>query len=275
MQWNGFRRALVCKGQAPRAPRLKALPWVVLAALIGSMALAEDGIYVGVSVLGALYDATYDKTVDNTLANNASMLFAGQRLHAEDSEDRVTYDAGVLVGYRGSLGVLFYGIEGDWTTHQGTVSGHLEGVGTTPLRNQVGENWPEDWELAKNKSYGLTLRVGGEVPLIDTTAYVLVGIRRVQADFSKSYFGCLLTGTLCEPSQFQTGSEFFDENFNALSVGAGIEQPLANFVVRAELRYVGHGSADQLVLFDDLGVSVPTRLEASEIGLGVGLLWTF
>ena len=59
------------------------------------------------------------------------------------------------------------------------------------------------------------------------------------------------------------------------SFGAGVEQPLASLVVRAELRYVAHGSADQLVLFDDLGVSVPTRLEASEVGLGVSLLWTF
>ncbi|MCY4059243.1 MAG: hypothetical protein OXG44_14700 [Gammaproteobacteria bacterium] len=260
MQRNGFRHALA---------------GVVLAALIASTARAEDGIYVGITVVGALYDATYDKTVDNTLAHNASMLFAGQRLHAEDSADSMTYEGGVLVGYRGSLGVLFYGIEADWMTHQGTVSGHLEGVGTTPQRNQVGENWPEDWELAKDKSYGVTVRVGGEVPLIDTTGYVLVGIRRVQTDFSRSYFGCLLADTLCEPAQFQTGSEFFDENFNAWSFGAGVEQPLANLVVRAELRYVAHGSADQLVLFDDLGVSVPTRLEASEIGLGVSLLWTF
>ena len=246
----------------------------MFAALIAPTALAEDGIYLGVTVGGALYEATYDKTVDNTLANNVSMLFAGQRLHAQASADRITYEAGVLVGYRGSFGVLFYGIEGDWTTHQGTVSGHLEGVGTTPQRNQVGENWPEDWELAKDMSYGVTVRVGGEVPVIDTTAYVLVGLRRVQADFSRSYFGCL-QGDFCVPDQFQSGSEFFDENFNAFSVGAGIEQPLANLVLRAELRYVAHGSVDQLVLFDDLGVSVPTRLEASEVGLGVGLLWTF
>jgi len=251
------------------------LAGVVLAALIVPTARAEDGIYLGVTVVGALFDATYDKTVDNTRANNASMLFAGQRLHAEDSSDRITYEAGVLVGYRGSLGVLFYGIEADWMTHRGTVSGHLEGVGTTPQRNQVGENWPEDWELAKDRSYGLTVRVGGEVPVIDTTAYVLVGFRRVQADFSRSYFGCLLADTLCQPAQFQAGSEFFDENFNAFSVGAGIEQPLAKAVLRAELRYVAHGSADQLVLFDDLGVSVPTRLEANEVGLGVSLLWTF
>lgn len=256
----------------------------IRAALLGSVlfpvamapqAWAEDGIFVGVTLVGALYDATYDKTVDNTLANNASMLFAGQQLHSEDSADRVTYDVGVLLGYRGSLGVLFYSIEGDWMTHQGTVSGHIEGVGTTPLRNQVGESWPEDWELAKDKSYGLTLRVGGEAPFIDTTVYALAGIRRVETDFSRSYTGCLLVGVICEPSQFQTGSEFFDESFNAFSFGAGIEQPLGHLVVRAELRYVAHGSAAQLALFDDLGVRVPTRLEASEIGLGASLLWTF
>ena len=251
------------------------LAGIVFAATVAPTTRAEDGVYVGITVVGALYEATYDKTVDNTLANNASMLFAGQRLHSGDSSDSITYDAGVMVGYRGSLGVLFYGVEGDWMTHQGTASGRLEGVGTTPQRNQLGENWPEDWKLAKDRSYGLSVRVGGEVPLLNTTAYVLVGIRRVQADFSRSYSGCLLADTLCEPAQFQTGSELFDENFNAFAFGAGIEQPLANLVVRAELRYVAHGSADQLVLFDDLGVSVPTRLEASEVGLGVSLLLRF
>lgn len=253
----------------------KTVAAVFCAMLIAPAAMADEGIFVGVTVVGSLYDATYDKTVDNTLANNASMLFAGQRLHSEDSADRMTYDAGVLVGYRGSLGVLFYGIEADWMTHRGTVSGHLEGVGSTPQRNQVGESWPEDWKLAKDKSYGLTVRIGGEVPFIDTTAYLLAGIRRVRTDFSRSYFGCLLVGEICEPSQFETGSEFFDENFNAYSIGGGIEQPFANFVVRGELRYVIHGSAAQLVLFDELGVRVPTRLEASEIGLGVSLLWMF
>ncbi len=251
--------------------------WVAVVLILASahsVALAEDGVFFGVTVVGSLYDATYDKTVDNTLANNASMLFAGQRLHAEDSADRMTYDAGILLGYRGSLGVLFYAVEGDWMTHKGAISGNLEGVGSTPLRNQVGESWPEDWKLAKDKSYGLTARVGGEVPFIDTTAYVLFGIRRVQADFSRSYSGCLRLGVVCEPSQFETGNEFFDENFNAYSLGLGIEQPLANLVVRGELRVVLHGSATQLALFDDLGVRVPTRLEASEIGLGVSLLWT-
>ena len=248
---------------------------VMLLVALASPTSAEDGIFVGVTVVGALYDATYDKTVDNTLANNASMLFAGQRLHSGASTDGVTYDAGVLLGYRGSLGALFYSVEGDWMTHQGTISGHLEGVGSTPLRNQVGENWPEDWELEKDKSYGLTVRLGGEAPFIDTTVYVLAGVRRIEAGFSRSYTGCLLLGEICEPSQFQTGSEFFDENFNAFSFGVGIEQPLANIVMRGELRYTAHGSAAQLVLFDDLGVRVPTRLEASEIGLGASLLWTF
>ena len=255
--------------------RARVIGIVMLPVALVWPASAEDGIFVGVTVVGALYDAAYDKTVDNTLANNASILSAGQRLHSEDSTDGMTYDAGVLLGYRGSLGVLFYTVEGDWMTHQGTVSSHLEGAGTTPLRNQVGENWPEDWELAKDKSYGLTVRLGGEAPFIDTTVYVLAGIRRIETDFSRSYVGCLLLGEICEPSQLQTGSDFFDENFNAFSFGVGIEQPLANVVVRGELRYIAHGSAAQLALFDDLGVRVPTRLEASEVGLGASLIWTF
>ena len=236
--------------------------------------MAEDGIYVGVAVVGAQYGTAYDKTVDNTLANNASMLFAGQRLDSNDSTNGITYDAGVVFGLRGSLGVLYYGIEVDWTTHQGNVSGHLEGAGTTPLRNQVGENWPEDWELAKDKSYGLTLRIGTEMPFADATGYVLAGVRRVEAGFTRSYTGCLLPGEICGPTQFQTASESFDENFDAFVLGVGMEQPLAGVVLRGELRYVAHGSTSQLVLFDDLGVRVSTSLEATEVGLGISVLWT-
>lgn len=237
-------------------------------------ATAADGLFVGVTVVGAKYSTDYDKTVDNTLANNTSMLFAGQRLHSKDSTNGITYDAGVLLGYRGSLGILQYGVEVDWMTHQGTISGKLEGAGSSPLRNQIGENWPEDWELAKDKSYGITLRIGGAVPATGF-GYVLAGVRGVEAGFSRSYTGCLLAGEICGPTQFQTGSDSFDEDFTAFVLGVGVERSLAGVAVRGELRYVEHGRASQLVVFDDLGVRVPTSLEASEVGLGVSLIWTF
>lgn len=238
-------------------------------------AMADDGMYFGVSVFGAQLDATYAKTVNNTLAHNVSLLFAGERLHSNDSTHGINYDVGVLLGYRGSLGGLQYSAEVDLTTHQGTVSGHLEGAGTTPLRNQIGENWPEEWELAKDRSYGFTLRIGGPMPLLTRNAYVLAGVRRVEAGFSRSYTGCLLPGEICGPTQFQAGSDSFDETFNALLLGLGMERSLASVVVRGELRYVAHGSESRLVLLDDLGISVPSSLEATEIGLGVSLLWTF
>ena len=90
MHRNGIRSAVV---------------GVVLASVgMATPTLAEEGYFVGVSVVAALYDATYDKTVDNTAAHSASMLFAGQRSHAEDSSDSMTYDAGVLIGTGGRSG---------------------------------------------------------------------------------------------------------------------------------------------------------------------------
>ncbi len=237
-------------------------------------ALADEGYYVGATAVASLYDATYDKTVDNTAATDASVLLAGQRVNSRDSDDRTTADLGLVVGYRGSLGVLFFSIEGDLTTHQGKLSSRLEGSGVTPGRNQAGENWPEDWSLAKDRSYGLTFRIGGRVPILNTSAYVLAGVRRVEADFSRAFEGCLLP-TLCEPDDFETGVEFLDENFNAFATGAGVEQQFDRVAVRAELRYVIHGSSAQFAQLSARGVRVPTSLEASEIGLGVGLLWTF
>ena len=104
----------------------------------------------------------------------------------------------------------------------------------------------------------MTFRLGGQVPFIDTSAYVLAGIRRVETDFSRSYAGCLVSAGICQPGEFETGNEFFDDHFNAFSLGAGVEQQLDRVAIRGELRYIVHGSSAQLVLFDDLGVRVPT-----------------
>ena len=51
----------------------------------------------------------------------------------------------------------------------GTVKSHeadgrtwqLQGVGTFPGRNQLGESWPDNWFFERDRSYGFTLKLGG------------------------------------------------------------------------------------------------------------------
>ena len=139
-------------------PRAAALVAAVCAA--PTLAQDRDGLYVGVVASAAFYDVDYRKGVDSRDPNNTSAN-AGRILFSSNSADQTTWDAGVLVGVR--LGRSpFLDIEADLVTHRGTASGRLPGEGPSPGNDQLGEVWPEDWSQAKDRSYGLTLRVGVE-----------------------------------------------------------------------------------------------------------------
>ena len=42
----------------------------------------------------------------------------------------------------------------------------LQGVGTSPGRNQLGESWLDQWSLERDRSYGFTLKVGGNPEIL-------------------------------------------------------------------------------------------------------------
>ena len=165
---------------------------LVLAAVCGvGAAHAQEGggLYLGVATSAAFYDVDYSKAVDSRDPDNRSVN-AGRILSAKASADATTWDAGVLIGYR--LGdSAFLDIEADLVTHRGEAAGRMAGAGSSPDRNQLGEVWPEDWSLAKERSYGLTLRLGAAVPAVDADIYVFGGVRRLDADFRTAYTGCL------------------------------------------------------------------------------------
>ena len=249
-------------------PRALALVAAVCAAPMS--ADERDGLYVGVIASAAFYDVDYRKGVDSRDPNNTSAN-AGRILFSNDSADQTTWDAGVLVGVR--LGRSpFLDIEADLVTHRGTASGRLPGEGPSPGNDQLGEVWPEDWSQAKDRSYGLTLRVGVEAGGLGTDLYVLGGLRRLNADFRTAYTGCLLAGG-CSANEITRGREQHDEEYDAWVVGAGFEKTLGSIAIRGEVRYADHGSSERTVPFDEVAVTVPVELAGGEVGLGVGLIW--
>lgn len=235
-------------------------------------ALADEGggLYVGVAASAAFYDVDYRKGVDSRHPDNMTAN-AGRILFSDAAADQTTWDAGALVGVRLG-GSAFLDIEADLVTHRGTASGRLPGAGSSPGRNQLGEVWPEDWSLAKERSYGLTVRLGAQVPAFGADIYVFGGVRRLDADFRTSYTGCLIAGG-CEAGELTTGREQHDEEYDAWVAGAGVEKKLGSIAVRGELRYADHGSAERTVPFDEVAVTVPVELAAGEVGVGIGLIW--
>ena len=244
----------------------------VVAAVWAAPTLAQerDGFYLGVTASAAFYDVDYRKGVDSRHAGNMSAN-AGRVVFSSDSADQTTWDAAVLVGYR--LGQSpFLDVEADLVTHRGTASGRLPGAGASPGNDQLGDVWPEDWSLAKDRSYGVTLRVGAEAAGLGADLYVLGGLRRLDADFRTAYTGCLLVDG-CPPGQFTAGREQHDEEYDAWVVGAGFEKSLGSIAIRGEIRYADHGSSERTVPFDEVAVTVPVELAAGEVGLGLGLIW--
>ena len=111
--------------------------------------LAEGGsFYVGVTATGERLDVLYEKAVDNTDPSNIAAN-QGRVFRSDDSAARAAFGVGFLGGYRMSLGPtgVYLSAEGDTAYHAGTVRGILPGVGASEGRNQLGENWREDWSF--------------------------------------------------------------------------------------------------------------------------------
>lgn len=157
-------------------------------------------------------------------------------------------------------GPLQLDIEGDVVTHSGEASARLPCAGTSPGRNQLGEVWPEEWTLAKDRSYGITARLGGPVPLFGADLSAFVGVRRLDATFRTSYTGCPLP-TACSPGEFTDGRERHDEEYDAWVAGVAFEKSRGPVGPRGEPRYTDHGSSARTVRFDDVAVTVPVELE--------------
>ena len=244
---------------------------LVTFAAVGATAQVDGGPYIGVAASASAYDVDYSKAVDNTSPANVSAS-AGRVVRASAAADSATWDVGLLAGYRLPLGFLYLDVEADVVLHQGSASSYLAGAGTSPARNQLGEVWPEDWSLTKERSLGATARLGMELAALDASVYALVGLRRLDADFETAYTGCL-SPTGCAPGELTAGEEQHDESFDARTIGIGVEKALGSAAVRGEVRHTDHGSSTRTVPFTEVGVTVPVELATSEFGVGVSLIW--
>ena len=244
---------------------------IVALAFAAGVAQADTSMYLGASAAASIYNVDYYKTVDSTDPANVSAN-AGRVFAASSSADTIGWDMGALLGLRFGGQAAYLEVEGDVVTHTGEAAGRLEGAGSSPRRNQLGEVWPEDWSQTKERSYGLTFRVGTMAPALGASIYAFAGIRDIAATFDTRYTGCLNVSP-CGPGQLTTGTETHDESFDGWVIGAGVEKELGSIGIRGEVRYTNHGESTRTVPFDEVAVVVPVELSAGEFGAGVALIW--
>lgn len=253
--------------------RLAALALTICCA---SPALADAGFYVGVGGVAERFAASYDKTV----VNESPSPRAGQVFRDGGAGKDWRFGTGVFLGYGIGLGeTLYLRAEMDAQFQRPSVTGRLAGVGQSPGRNQPGESWPDDWTMAKNRSFGLTLKLGGRPPLLvlpDTSLYVLAGLRRAEADFRLDFYGCLQATDCSDATMFEGGTLAVRRKLAAWTAGVGLDRAIGErLAIQGEARYVRYRPDDWLSFSLRNGVSVPAELGGNEVSAGINVVWKF
>lgn len=248
--------------------------------IAGLTPAAGGDFYIGASASANRLNVLYEKVVDNSNPQNVS-LNQGLRVRDDASAAKLGYSYGFLAGYKVPLSIsgIYVALEADMLRHSGIAVGRLAGTGTTETRNQLGEVWAEDWTFQRERSFGLTGRLGVGIPLIGTwfgpSVYGLVGMRRLSGGFETEYTGCFTAEACTEPDQFGSGSDSFSERFNGLAIGGGIEQKVGAFSFRGEVRFTDYSKGSRVIPFDDVFVSVPLDLTPKAVSVGAMLIWYF
>ena len=238
----------------------------------------NGGFYLGLAFpLGPL-SATMQKSVDNTAPNTlVPEPRRGQIFDDEVSGDALSYGVGLSAGYRMpfSGGAYFLDAAVDVESRGGAIEAQFPGVGISLERKQLGESWPDRWNLDPETSYGVTLRLGGSPGGLRSrgiSLHVLAGVRVAGAHFTNHYDGCFATEP-CDPSQFLSGREDRDMDFTVWKSGIGLEKSLSRRVaLRLEASYSVYAREEWTTEFEDVVVTVRSSMKATEAGLALGLL---
>jgi hypothetical protein len=178
-------------------------------------------------------------------------------------------DANLLHVLEGEAGI-------EW--HGGATEAQFAGVGFSAERRQLGESWPDRWSLAKEISYGATLRLGSDLGGLGSrglAVYLLAGVRFAGVQFTSHYTGCF-SPEPCDPAEFESGRSDRDLDLAAWMAGIGLERSLGERVaIRAEAGYVVYAHEEWVTRFDDFAFTVTPGIDASEAGLSLGLVRFF
>ena len=257
----------------------------------------EEGFYMGLSASAENLDVTPSRITDNTHPMNATTS-SGRTFSTRDSDTGTTSGFGVLAGYtfRPSNRGLYLSAEIDLAYHDGKARGRLAWIKDSVLRAgannvpdwpQSGEGWPDDWTFEQNRSYGLTLRLGGQPDFLvsmfgpGSGLYALAGVRRIEAEYSLSFEGCRAPDRCPdgrEDEEYVQDSDRADADYTAWTAGLGLHTPVGDRLgVQVEMYYTNYEEEDLLLLSDKNlpHIRVVHSLDADGIGLRLRLLRHF
>ena len=271
---------------------------VTLAFTPGLSSAMDEGFYVGLSAAAENLDATFSKTTDNTHPSNGTPSM-GRVFHNRDSDTKTSSGFGILFGYQCPLnyGSLYWSGEVSLSYHSGKARGRLPwikdasaraaGGASDPDWPQSGEGWPDFWTFEKDRSHGLSLRLGGQPDFLTAVLgegsglYVLAAVHRIKAEFNVFYEGCSADGGCSNgmDDEFYTrGADKVDRDYTAWTFGAGVHTSVAEQMALQIEAYHTEYEKEVFSLLDSSQepfVEIPQEPDARETGLKIRLLRYF
>lgn len=217
-----------------------------------------NGVFYGASATVQQSEALFEKSILGRFTSEDTEVEADSVI----SKTPLQWDG--ILGYRLNFadGTQFISLQAELALAGGAIGGSLEGVGTSPDRNELGEAWPEDWELETNRSHGLIMKYGimrAILGTFDVSFYGLLGGRRTQIDFFSSFEGCFEVDG-CSLDQLRAQSRRISPEINTLIGGVGIEAGLTGkTAIQFEIRRVEDADHDWVAEYQGTDWEVEAR----------------
>ena len=112
---------------------------------------------------------------------------------------------------------------------------------------------------------------------MNVSVYALGGVRWLDGTFTNRFHGCL-SSTPCSPAPdtpgFSSGTEERNVDLDGWMIGLGAERTMRNqLALRLESRYTLYKAKRWVVPFDDVGVLVPSELDAEQWSVTLSWAW--
>ena len=123
--------------------------------------------------------------------------------------------------------------------------GSSKGSGHSRDAISSGESWPDHWSLERDRSYGFTLKVGGNPEILKSrgaSLYALGGIRRLEGRFTTRFKGCMDPSPCSSGGDpdFISGRDSRDLELQGWTAGIGMEKMLGQQIAfHAEILHPG------------------------------------
>lgn len=258
-------KALVC-----RYPQLLSL---IVGLMIGNVAFASGGVYIGSGIALDDFKVRYDKREDVNLFPSLSLK---DLVFNQDNEELDSpYSLNAFVGYRYKFDTrgLWLDFQFEFTLRSDGIEGRVSGIGELEDGQTIEDLFDEQWSIETERDRTAVIRLGHVMSvfgLFEFSPLVLGGWREIDVAFKREFTVCG-TKLVCDPGETgHPATETRSPVFKQWVLGVGVEKSIGrSTMLQLEARLTSEAEDEWKEQLDD--VDTPTRLSADSYEVALKL----